>query len=33
MEVHLRFEATKLSKSRIKRLQGLDRPQYRFGGG
>lgn len=33
MEVHLRFEPTKLSKSRIKRLQGLDRPQYRFGGG
>ena len=27
---HLRFEPTKLSKSRIKRLQGLDQPQYRL---
>src|SRR3989442_14652035 len=26
----LRHEPTKLSKSRIKRLRGLDRPQYRL---
>jgi mRNA interferase RelE/StbE len=30
MEVHLRHEPTKLSKSRIKRLRGLSRPQYRL---
>ena len=30
IELHLRFEPTKLSKSRIKRLQGLDQPQYRL---
>jgi mRNA interferase RelE/StbE len=30
IELHLRFEPTKLSKSRIKRLKGLDRPQYRL---
>lgn len=30
MEVHLRYEPTKLSKSRIKRLRGLSRPQYRL---
>jgi mRNA interferase RelE/StbE len=30
MEVHLRHEPTKVSKSRIKRLQGLSRPQYRL---
>jgi hypothetical protein len=27
---HGRFEPTKLSKSRIKRLRGLDQPQYRL---
>jgi mRNA-degrading endonuclease RelE of RelBE toxin-antitoxin system len=30
IELHLRHEPTKLSKSRIKRLRGLDRPQYRL---
>jgi mRNA interferase RelE/StbE len=30
LEVHLRFEPTKVSKSRIKRLRGLSRPQYRL---
>jgi mRNA interferase RelE/StbE len=30
MEVHLRHEPTKTSKSRIKRLRGLSRPQYRL---
>ena len=30
IERHLRFEPTKLSKSRIKRLQALDQPQYRL---
>ena len=30
IEHHLRHEPTKLSKSRIKRLRGLDRPQYRL---
>jgi mRNA interferase RelE/StbE len=30
MEVHLRQEPTKISKSRIKRLRGLSRPQYRL---
>jgi mRNA interferase RelE/StbE len=30
MEVHLRHEPTKISKSRIKRLRGLSRPQYRL---
>lgn len=30
MEVHLRRESTKTSKSRIKRLRGLSRPQYRL---
>jgi mRNA-degrading endonuclease RelE of RelBE toxin-antitoxin system len=30
IELHLRFEPTKLSKSRIKRLRGLDQPQYRL---
>jgi mRNA interferase RelE/StbE len=28
--VHLRHEPTKTSKSRIKRLRGLSRPQYRL---
>ena len=30
MEVHLRYEPTKVSRSRIKRLRGLSRPQYRL---
>src|SRR5262249_5232740 len=30
IEQHLRFEPTKISRSRIKRLRGLDRPQYRL---
>jgi hypothetical protein len=30
MEVHLRHEPTKVSNSRIKRLRGLTRPQYRL---
>jgi mRNA-degrading endonuclease RelE of RelBE toxin-antitoxin system len=30
IERHLRFEPTKVSRSRIKRLRGLDRPQYRL---
>ena len=30
IERHLRHERTKVSKSRIKRLRGLDRPQYRL---
>jgi mRNA-degrading endonuclease RelE of RelBE toxin-antitoxin system len=30
IELHLRHEPTKLSKSRIKRLRGLDQPQYRL---
>jgi mRNA interferase RelE/StbE len=30
IELHLRHEPTKLSKTRIKRLRGLDRPQYRL---
>jgi mRNA interferase RelE/StbE len=30
IELYLRHEPTKLSKSRIKRLRGLDRPQYRL---
>lgn len=30
IELHLRHEPTKLSKSRIKRLRGMDRPQYRL---
>ena len=30
MKRHLRHEPTKLSKSRIKRLRGLARPQYRL---
>jgi mRNA-degrading endonuclease RelE of RelBE toxin-antitoxin system len=28
--LHLRHEPTKLSKSRVKRLRGPDRPQYRL---
>lgn len=30
LEVHLRHEPRKTSKSRIKRLRGLSRPQYRL---
>jgi mRNA interferase RelE/StbE len=30
IEIDLRHEPTKVSKSRIKRLRGLDRPQYRL---
>jgi mRNA-degrading endonuclease RelE of RelBE toxin-antitoxin system len=30
LEIHLRFEPTKVSKSRIKRLRGLEQPQYRL---
>ena len=30
IELHLRYEPTKVSKSRIKRLRGLDQPQYRL---
>ena len=30
IERHLRHEPTRLSRSRIKRLRGLDRPQYRL---
>ena len=30
IELHLRHEPTKTSKSRIKRLKGISRPQYRL---
>ena len=30
LERHLRYQPTKVSKSRIKRLRGLSRPQYRL---
>ncbi len=30
LELHLRHEPTKVSKSRIKRLRGLARPEYRL---
>jgi mRNA-degrading endonuclease RelE of RelBE toxin-antitoxin system len=30
IERHLRYEPTKVSRSRIKRLRGLERPQYRL---
>lgn len=30
LEIHLRHEPTKISKSRIKRLRGLSRSQYRL---
>lgn len=30
LETHLRYEPTKTSQSRIKRLRGLSRPQYRL---
>ncbi len=29
LDVHLRHEPTKVSKSRIKRLRGLSQPQFR----
>ena len=30
LETHLRHDPTKVSKSRIKRLRGIKRPQYRL---
>ncbi len=30
IEKHLRYEPQKMSKSRIKRLQGISQPQYRL---
>ena len=30
LDVHLRHEPTKVSKSRIKRLRGLSQPQFRL---
>jgi mRNA-degrading endonuclease RelE of RelBE toxin-antitoxin system len=30
IQLHLRHEPTKVSKSRIKRLRGLEKPQYRL---
>jgi mRNA-degrading endonuclease RelE of RelBE toxin-antitoxin system len=30
LETHLRSEPTKISRSRIKRLRGLSKPQYRL---
>jgi len=30
LEVHLRHEPTKVSKSRIKRLRGMSQPQFRL---
>lgn len=30
LEAHLRHEPTKVSRSRIKRLRGLSKPQYRL---
>jgi mRNA interferase RelE/StbE len=30
LETYLRYEPTKLSRSRIKRLRGLNRPHYRL---
>jgi mRNA-degrading endonuclease RelE of RelBE toxin-antitoxin system len=30
IEKHLRYEPQKISKSRIKKLQGVSRPQYRL---
>jgi len=30
LETHLRYEPTRTSRSRIKRLRGLARPQYRL---
>ena len=33
LEVHLRHEPTKVSKSRIKRLRGMSQPQFRLRAG
>jgi len=30
IEIHLRYEPNKVSKSRIKRLRGVSRPEYRL---
>ena len=30
LEIHLRYEPTKISKTRIKRLRGISKPQYRL---
>jgi len=30
LETHLRYEPTKVSRSRIKRLRGMAKPQYRL---
>jgi mRNA interferase RelE/StbE len=30
LETHLRYEPTRVSRSRIKRLRGVDGPQYRL---
>lgn len=30
LERHLRYEPTRVSKSRIKRLRGMSQPQYRL---
>jgi mRNA interferase RelE/StbE len=30
LEIHLRYEPTKTSRSRIKRLRGINHPQYRL---
>jgi mRNA-degrading endonuclease RelE of RelBE toxin-antitoxin system len=30
LDLHLRYVPLKVSKSRIKRLRGMDHPQYRF---
>ena len=30
LETHLRYEPTRISRSRIKRLRGMARPQYRL---
>lgn len=30
LDTHLRHEPTKVSRSRIKRLRGIDRPQFRL---
>ncbi|WP_089724385.1 type II toxin-antitoxin system RelE family toxin [Candidatus Thiosymbion oneisti] len=30
LEMHLRHEPTKVSRSRIKRLRGMDHPEYRL---
>jgi mRNA interferase RelE/StbE len=30
IERHLRYQPVKVSRSRIKRLRGMDRPQYRL---